>query len=291
MGDVIPQIGYSTVELILGTAQFARDYGVLRKIRLHGEKSDPVEILEKSRLLGFGAIDTAPIYGTAEAVIGNFDTAQEIHTKIRPGKNFARSLKDSLRALKREKVELVYLHDSRLLHHLDSTARSALSALRNQGADSLGASVYDEEDFSLALNSGVFQVIQVPMSVIDNRFNGKILRAARSEGVKIYARSIFLQGILLASPSELPPSVMGLSSFIENFRRVCQDWEVDPVDALCRFVVERTEVDGVLVGVSDLPELERVHMALRASVPGELLDKIEALPQPTRALTDPRKWS
>ena len=281
----------TSVELILGTAQIRDEYGIVSTFAPSRRATEVRKIVEKSRELGFSAIDTAPTYGTAEEFIGSTNTSQDIHTKLRAGESFLTSLRQSLLALKRDQVQLLYVHDTGLLPQLSSQLRANLSSMREHGARSLGASIYDLDDFYMARSAELFDVIQVPLNIFDTRFSSEIVGPVRREGTKIYARSIFLQGVLLTRPADLPSGLRGLAPFLEKFTGICVDWKVEPIDALVRFVVERSEVDGLVVGFSTLRELQRFSGAFEAQVPSELLDKIDRLERPQRYLTDPRNWS
>ncbi|MDA9786683.1 aldo/keto reductase [Pontimonas sp.] len=278
------------MDFILGTAQFAQNYGIFPSGSRLLEQKNPDQILNQAEQLDFTAVDTAPVYGLAETIIGKSRTALEVHTKLRPGTDFSNSLADSLLALGREQVEVVYLHDSALLHHLDMKTRSSLMALESLGAGSLGASVYEEHEFSAVLNSGIFQVVQVPLNLFDTRFGIDWVRRARDQGVKVFARSIFLQGVLLAQPVGLPAFVRALSPYLQNFLSLCSDWEVKPIDALCRFVIEKTAVDGVIVGVSAPSELRGLSQAFKANVPDGFLEILDNMDRPDWHLIDPRNW-
>jgi aryl-alcohol dehydrogenase-like predicted oxidoreductase len=193
--------------------------------------------------------------------------------------------------LQRRKVELLYIHDTALLADLNSSIRASLISLRAHGAEFLGASIYDLADLDYVLAAGFFDVIQLPLNVFDSRFTPEVIHLAQNEGCKVYARSIFLQGVLLSRPADLPPAVSALAPYVARFMNTCAEWGVEPIDALARFIVERRDVDGLVIGVSSLRELERLSQALSASVAPGLLDSLEALEKPSWVLADPRNWS
>lgn len=278
------------MELILGSAQASAGYGILSGGRSERRETSFSSVIRMSEELGFGAIDTAPVYGLAEKIIGDTETHQQVHTKLRPGLDFETSLRRSLQDLGRDQVEVLYLHDASLLSCSDKLEQGRLLDLMENGANSLGASVYEFEDFQKARFSGLFRVIQVPMNALDTRFQGIGISDARREGIKVYARSVFLQGVLLAEPSDLPGPTRNLAPYVRRLRRLCVDWEVDLIDALTQFVIQRTEVDGIILGASTTAELQQISKAFVSEVPSGLLDQIEAFERPEWAMTDPRVW-
>jgi aryl-alcohol dehydrogenase-like predicted oxidoreductase len=66
------------MELLLGTAQFSGNYGALGTPAV----SDASALLEVVGSVGIRALDTAPVYGAAERMIGQTGWAGDIHTKF-----------------------------------------------------------------------------------------------------------------------------------------------------------------------------------------------------------------
>lgn len=279
------------MELILGTAQLSRSYGVLSQPQQQKKVRDPIELIRASALMGFSAIDTAPVYGEAEKTVGRSGTTQMIHTKLRPSNKFASSLTMSLMNLQRQHVDVMYLHDTNVLSRLDRRTRGDLLSLVPQGVSLLGASVYDEEEFRKALDARVFDVIQVPLNLLDLRFAGRFMELAHHQGVRVYVRSVFLQGVLLANPRELPDPVRPLAPYLRKFRGLCEGWGIDPIQGLVRFIVDRTAADGIIFGASRVGELEKIAQAMHVEVPDEFLDELQEIEKPDRSLVDPRRWS
>ena len=104
------EIDHST-ELILGTAQFQSGYGVVRDTE-QAHQSDGIDILELAARLGIAALDTAPAYGRAEDTIGQSRCGLPVHTKLNPKRSPAESLSQSLQDLRRDCVDVLYIHDS-----------------------------------------------------------------------------------------------------------------------------------------------------------------------------------
>jgi aryl-alcohol dehydrogenase-like predicted oxidoreductase len=86
---------------ILGTAQLARSYGAVTRRTSNLSEVDAIRLLQLAEIKGFHAIDTAPIYGTAEAIVGRSGVKLEVHTKLDPTRSVIDSVDSSLRLLKR----------------------------------------------------------------------------------------------------------------------------------------------------------------------------------------------
>ena len=69
----------------------------------------------------------------------------------------------------------------------------------------IGASVYNSDQLALVESRFQPQLVQLPLNVLDRRpiVSGMLARL-KAAGVEIHARSVFLQGLLLMEPDELP---------------------------------------------------------------------------------------
>jgi aryl-alcohol dehydrogenase-like predicted oxidoreductase len=116
----------------------------------------------------------------------------------------------------------LYLHDAAELLRADSAVIAEAYGLVGGPVGALGASVYDVEEFDAAVADPRIRVLQVPLSIFDRRLDEARLIAAAASGVKVYARSVLLQGTLLASPTSPVHPVEGLAPFVENLQRVAE---------------------------------------------------------------------
>lgn len=276
-------------ELILGTAQLTRPYGITRDGATRPK--EPKRVLEAASRLGIRAIDTAPAYGGAEAAIGHHGWQGTVHTKLQRGIDPYASLAASLKALRRDRVEVAYVHASdEVLDPAQSVVRAA-AELVGQGADALGVSVYSEEEFEAAIRIPLLSVIQVPLNVLDRRFARTPTCTSDQARVRIIARSVFLQGVLLADPATLPPAVAGLGPLVARFRAIATTHGTTPAALAFAWLRTRTHVDGVVIGVQDEHELEEIVTAWRADVASDAIDGVEVLTTPVPNLVDPRRWT
>jgi aryl-alcohol dehydrogenase-like predicted oxidoreductase len=279
----------SVPELILGTAQLTSPYGITRT----GSKqpNEPQRLLAAASRMGVRAVDTAPAYGEAEAAIGRHGWQGTVHTKLKRGVDPLASLSASLSALRRDRVEVLYVHAAEeVLDPTRSVVRAA-GQLVGHGADELGVSIYSEDQFEAATLIPAVTVIQVPLNVLDRRFANVPSSNTDQARVRIFARSVFLQGVLLADPAALPRAVVGLAPLVGRFREIAAAHAATPAALALAWVRTRTCVDGVVIGIQDERELEEIVTAWRADVAPEAIDEAEGLAAPAPALVDPRRWT
>jgi aryl-alcohol dehydrogenase-like predicted oxidoreductase len=276
-------------ELILGTAQLTSAYGITRTTVK--QSNAPQRLLAAASRLGIRTVDTAPAYGEAEAVIGRHGWEGAVQTKLERGVDPRASLTASLTALRRDRVEVLYIHASEEMLDPMSSVVTAAGRLVGDGADALGASVYSVEEFEAANLTPDITVIQVPVNVLDRRFVRAPSGATDRAVVRIIARSVFLQGVLLADPAELPRAVAGLAPIVAGFRAIAAGHATTPAALALAWVQTRTRVDGVVIGVQDERELEEVVAAWRADVDADAIAEVDGLVPPAPALVDPRRWT
>jgi len=268
--------------LILGTAQLVDDYGVTA-VRGRNSSKAAADLLEAAWGLGIRTIDTAPAYGDAERMIGMSPRPFTVHTKLAKVGEPARSLARSLENLQRDSVEVLYIHDTDALR---SGRFEQLADLIGHGAETLGASIYDDADLCAALDRPSISVIQAPCNVFDRRF--------RDVGTttRLIARSAFLQGVLLAEANDLPSSTAHLRPFVIAFRERCSALGLDPLVACLAWVRRLPHVDGVVVGAQSTAELTAIVDAW-ASAADDRIDvgALRDLAQPAPGDVDPRRWT
>jgi aryl-alcohol dehydrogenase-like predicted oxidoreductase len=285
----------------LGSVQFGTLYGISNHGGRPGE-AEVAAILARAVDVGVGYIDTAPAYGNAEILVGkHLPTHNEIRivTKLQPvaeaviearhGATLLERLERSLENLRVDKIYGVLLHDAGDLakpgfQHLIE----ALSEARGRGwVDRIGVSIYDESDLALAESRFQPNLVQLPLNALDRRLiqSGVLLRL-KARGVEIHARSIFLQGLLLMCPNEMPEFFAPVRRHIVSLR---QQWVEAGLTALggCLAFASQSDVDAVIVGVNRLCELDDIVAAVK-------LGKDIRLQEPTASIDplylDPSCW-
>jgi len=109
--------------------------------------------------------------------------------------------------------------------------------------------------------------MQVPFSLLDQRLlkDGSLQRL-KALGVKIHARSLFLQGLLfMESP---PPKLAGAAPMLAAVRARIANAGMSPLAAALGFTLSRPEVDVAVVGVTAIRQLEEILANLSAPESG-----------------------
>ncbi len=287
----------------LGTVQFGLDYGVSNRAGRPPER-EAAAILARAAGAGIGFVDTAPAYGEAEALAGRYlplGHGLRIVTKapaladatINP--RHGRQVLDSLAAsLDRLKVGAVH---GFLLHRSDDLARTgwqhlvdAMIEARARGWTSrIGASVYNSDQLALVESRFRPELVQLPLNVLDRRtITSGMLARLKAAGVEIHARSVFLQGLLLMEPDELPEFFAPLRHVIGRLRETWQQRGLSALGGCLAFALQRPEIDAVIVGVNRINEFEQIEATVNSLPSGNIDFDIEHSVDP--AFLDPSRW-
>lgn len=283
----------------LGTVQWGLAYGVTN-IAGQTPADEVGRILSQARSRGIDTLDTAPLYGEAEAALGAHDLAGfKVVTKTprfgrpRIERSDAAELCSSFdRSQERLGIESV---SGLLAHHADDLIApggehllEALATLKAAGrVKRIGVSVYTAAQIDGVLARFTPDLVQLPLNVFDQRLivDGTLARLARM-GVEIHARSAFLQGLLVTPPERLPDYFSPWRPKLEAWQNACAEMDTPPQLAAIAFVCDRPEISRCLIGVQNLGQLE-------SSLDG--LDRTSAFDASVfalddSALLDPSQW-
>ncbi len=266
----------------LGTVELGLDYGINEP----GNFGKPAEeqsinLLNRAAYSGINLFDTAPSYGCSEEILGKTFADKKdciIATKVNiPPNNIdaekyiTASLTQSRKKLQRKYLDIVQVHNATSDTFSNSDVFEVLVKEKNKGTiQYIGASVYDPENALFALDSGMIDVMQIAYNVLDQRMNDEVFYKAKSLGIGILCRSVYLKGVLTERAKWLPDHCAPLRAAVENLkeRMNLNSWDELSVFAL-RFALSNPRINSVLVGVRSEKELD---FALNAFEKGQLSD-------------------
>ncbi len=274
--------GIKVSRLGLGTVELGLDYGISksRDFKKPDEK-DSIYLLHKAVDFGINLFDTAPSYGNSEKLLGKAFTNKKnciIATKVNiPPKGedcekfILSSLNRSCKRLQRKYLDIIQVHNATVNTFLNSDIFKILIKEKEAGnIQFIGASVYEPENAFAAINSGIIDVLQVAYNVLDQRMDKKVLAKAKSEGIGILSRSVFLKGVLTERVNYLPEHCEPLKRTVENLKEKMNlsSWEELSSFAF-RFALSNSKINSVLIGVQNENEL---NFAINSFNKGKLIN-------------------
>jgi aryl-alcohol dehydrogenase-like predicted oxidoreductase len=256
------------MKLGLGTVQFGQAYGV-SNTRGQVSHAEAAAILARAAAAGINVLDTAANYGEAESVLASLDTAPfRIVTKTPPVKiGIEAVIARARQSADRLKPDTLLVHAAA---DLDAPGLwPALQELKAEGVFSkIGISTYFADDPAALAKRFRPDVMQLPFSLLDQRLlqDGSLARL-KELGVEIHARSLFLQGLMLMPPGNLPAHLRGAGPHLKSLRARLAKAGSTLLTAALGFVLSRPEIDIALVGVTARDELEEIVSATALPLP------------------------
>ena len=140
----------------------------------------------------------------------------------------------------------------------------------------IGVSVYEPEDAVTVVRDQSIDFIQVPYNVLDQRLDDTdFFELAEKNKVTVFARSAFLQGLLLMRADQLPPNLVAARPLVDEFRRIARKNNFNPSEAALLYSYCQPKIDYVLFGVETIEQLEKNLAALdRAAEFGNCLRQL-----------------
>ncbi|HRJ71425.1 MAG TPA: aldo/keto reductase [Terrimicrobiaceae bacterium] len=300
----MPGLGHFRLSrLMIGTVQFGQNYGIANRSGTPAY-SEICAMLEEAAAEGVNCLDTACSDGNSEEVLGQAlaDTGLRdfffIVTKTdhsvpedasaeEAGRHLRRSLEQSLRRLKVEHLPLVLLHRDTSPVHLE-----ALAACRDSGLiGKCGVSFASPANAQNLLSHPELEAVQAPVNVLDRRF-AKVIRSAQQQGAFVFARSTFLQGLLLMNNAATPAHLDVVRGDRAFFHKLAWDLDLTPAALLLRATIGRGDVDCVVVGMETRTQLrENLRIIETPHLPKDVMNAIAAFqPSVPEWLLDPSEW-
>jgi aryl-alcohol dehydrogenase-like predicted oxidoreductase len=218
--------------LTLGTAQLGMPYGVTNAVgTLSPQNANAV--LDAAWTAGITRIDTAGAYDAAEQRIGDWlkltgrnpSIISKLSRLTDPDSSGAveREFATSASFLGVDRMEAYLCHRASDLGY-NAVRRSLEKLVEDDRITCFGVSIYSVDQLHAAMAAAPIGIVQLPLSLANARFvhEGAIIAAAE-RGIKVFVRSVFLQGILLADPDTLPNWLIPLARPLRRFRILATD--------------------------------------------------------------------
>lgn len=292
--------------IILGTAQLGSTYGIANRL---GQPDDnaALSLVRAATESGITRFDTAAAYGTSERRLGETFTRLGLNRSVnvatkgsiegRRSEKLAEIVAASLRNLQVDRLESWLLHREDEIRDWSASFRSQSHELVESGlVGSFGVSVYRLDAALDALEEGCFSAIQCPASPFDRRFlRCRQLREFVQAGRRIVLRSIYLQGLCLMDPSDVPDGIAHGRAGVTALQDFCARHDLERDDFCLHYVLYRSAefASGIVIGCESKDQLLRnVELLDREGPAPELFDEWDRLwPEDLEPLIFPFAWN
>jgi len=285
------------MNITIGTAQFSKNYGLLKN------KSYPKQIIKFiNNSNKIKMIDTAPTYGQAEKIIGNYLKKKiKITTKISPflydsvDKNldkFKFEFEKSLKNLKVKNIHGLLFHKEldiqkpkheKFFYYLDYLKKEKL-------INKIGFSTYGTKYIKKNLNFFNFQIIQLPINIFNlNKTYFNFLKSLKKENnVEIHARSIFLQGLGFLNKIKHSKFVK-LNKKLELLTKFSKTKKISKFQLMLLGIYNPKLINSYIIGTNSLDEINELHKINNTKMINSKISFKKFIIN-DNIILDPRKW-
>ena len=302
--------GIAVSELSFGCVEIGMPYG-LGRAAASGmpDEAEAVHLLQDALLAGINFFDTARMYGVSENLIGKAFRQKRkeviVATKCRhflhpdgsiPGYNDLKmiitgSLYESLDALQTDYVDVFMLHQADEQIVGSEAVCSVFAELKQQGlVRATGVSTYTNGQTALAIDTGSWDVIQVPFNLLDQR-QSALFGKAHAAGIALVVRSVLLKGLLGSKMEQLHPALNPVAEHIKRYASLCGRLGIGLPALAIRFALSFPQVSAVLVGIDQQTYLqEAVNAAAGDYLSTPVLQEAAAMAYPDPGFIDLPRW-
>jgi len=295
--------GIQVSALALGTVELGMPYGFRGGNRYHPpDRATAIRLIHHALHQGINLLDTAPIYGESEAIVGcalrEIRSRPFIATKVtvpemNAGRSLLESIENSLRRLGCETLDLVQIHNATVeVLRREEVLRQMEDAVASGKVRLAGTSVYEVDEARATLAQPHFRTLQVALNLLDQSMRPQILPQAAAAGVGILARSAFLRGVLTDDPTDLPEQLQPLRRAAAEALALAGDCVSGCAELALRFCLSVSDLSSVLIGVRSIAELEKnVAAAQRGPLDHDIMRRLGECHVPDRTLLSPANWT
>ena len=279
----------------IGTANFGSIYGVKKKSISVIKAGKIIQILKKNKIK---IIDTSSAYLKSEETLGDLGVSKfNLTTKIAIPNNFdfskAKDLeKKFLSSLNKLRVKSVYAllfqNCAELLKEEGNSLFNIFLKLKKKKLiKKIGFSVYSTRVLNALNKKFKFDIIQIPLNILDQRFlKRNLLKKLKKKNIEIHSRSSFLQGLLLMDRAKIPKKFQNFDEALTKLNDFLKDNNLNKLGYLLNFPISIKEVDYVIVGIDSPEQLSKI-LSL-SKIPKSNLKKLSL--KVSTKLIDPRLW-
>ncbi len=293
-GLAVTRLGYGAMEL-RGTDHFPRLSPVEASAILNG-------VLDS----GINYIDTSPDYGYSEQSIGEHlahrrsefflaskcgcpvEPVEVPHAQRKPHsftrENIRRGVEQSLQRMRTDYLDVVQFHISpsrAVLEANDSVAE--LEALRKEGKVRFIGISGTIPELADQIAMGVFDVFQIPYSLVE-REHEALIHAAAQSGAGVVIRGGVARGVIVKSESVIEEYPEVLRAGFRARRRQWRETEVQdllgdmtPMEFMLRFTLSNPDMSTTIVGTSNLAHLQdNARAASKGPLPQDVYEAARA---------------
>jgi aryl-alcohol dehydrogenase-like predicted oxidoreductase len=249
------------------------------------------------------------MYGTSESIMGRaFQNRRDrvvICTKCRHFRDsggrlppsgklkeiIETSLQESLEALQTEFIDVYMLHQADVQILDNETIANTFLNLKKKGViRATGVSTYSLEETKKAIDSGVWDVVQLPFNLMNQSQEVHFSLAAQLD-VGIMVRSVLFKGLLSEKGENLHPALKDVQVHLNLYEELLSESIPDMPTLAIKFALSFGQVSSVLIGIDRMVYLQKSLAAANGVyLDNKMLARARKLCYPDPQFLDLLKW-
>jgi aryl-alcohol dehydrogenase-like predicted oxidoreductase len=149
-----------------------------------------------------------------------------------------------------------------------------------------GVSIYSPDDLEGIIDTFEIHVVQAPLNVFDRRILG-VTDQLSALNIEVHVRSVFLQGVLIASPQDRPHRFEPWSEHFALFDEWVRSSGVSAMACCTGFALQQPGIAKLVIGTTSAESLDEIMN----SIPNSVLEVPTHLQSSVEQLIDPRFWN
>ena len=286
-------------KLILGTVQFGLQYGV------NNQKGIP-STNEIKRILDFAfkskinILDTAEAYGTSQEIIGNY--IKESNNKFKIISKYCKHrndlpfniidrVKNNIDVLNVDNLYCYMFHNFNDYLSFFNLFKDDLLQLKRRGLiNKIGVSLHSNEEIIEVLNNDNIDLIQFPYNLLDNFSQRReVLRKAKSKGIEVHTRSVFLQGLFFKEINQLYGNLEYFKEYLKILINIVPEGLMN--NLALNYAFSKGYIDCILIGVDNIDQLKSNINCVKYQKTNNLFCKIDKIDVENKLMLNPVNWT
>lgn len=287
-------------KLSLGTAKLGMsEYGHSDGMIL----LNPIHFIKRSLDFGIRSIDTSPVYGDSEEIIGEALKLSSINPVISSKIDnlvpnsastpnlMIKSINKSIRNLNTN-IDICYLHQNSISIISDKYVHHGIKILKNNNLiKEIGTSIYSKEELTYTLESGIYDWVQIPVNILDTSFY-RVIEEFDTH-IKVAARSVFLQGALLNDQwarSKIKQHY-DLIKILKQVENKCQNLGISISQLSVAYLTSLNKINQIIIGTISGDKIRENISSTRIELDKQTTDFIDEISYTSKSWSNPRNWS
>lgn len=276
--------------IIIGSANFTQRYGAdSTKVNIHEIK----KILNLAKKNKIYEIDSAEAYLKDKKIFIDTNKKFKFSTKILPDAKWESleycqaKLEKHFKIFNFNNINVVFFHDFKILFSKNGHKifKNLEYLKKKKYFKKIGISIYETSCLNRLVNSYDLDVVQCPYNILDKRIltTGWFDKLKKID-IEIYARSIFLQGLLVNKAIYKKKSFKKWKKKISMWFQSLENNNISPID-YCLSDILVNDFDKIIIGINNFDSLKEIINFRKVDI-----NKMSHLKINDYKLIDPRKW-